>query len=232
MVWVETSFLRHFLSCEKLLCEDFEQKIVLQHRKLLCSHRVPGLHPRVARRGKLLPKPAFDAYIDTIQEEIITIVGNECSEWEVIDCEITLSKNLICEDCMHEYKQELGQTLKHAKRLKYLHNELDPKEMKFSRNLDVDEIVDSQTEQYAYMVSRKFITWFRNNMVRLMKHAGTTIMNQNFDLSSSMSSISVAEGLDGLNVSEFCSANFLPSSSSTIDDEGIVVRVNGPLTCK
>jgi hypothetical protein len=232
VVWVETSFLRQFLSCEELLSENPGTKTILQHRKLLCSHVVPGLHPRIARRGKLLPKEAYDAFIATIQAEIITLFGTDCLDWIINDCEITPCTNLVCKECMQEYKTELGETLELAKNLKFLFDILDPKEMKFSRKLEAGEAFDSQNDQYAYMVSRKFISWFRNKMLRLMKQSGNTATDQKLQTSSSVPTQCVSEGLDGLNLTDYFVAKYLTSPSNTLDDDGIAIRVNGPLTCE
>lgn len=196
---------------------------VLQHRKYLCSHEFPGLHPRIARRGKLLSRQSYDAYVRSLNEERLTFIGDtaSCSDIPVSDCLIGPANNLVCDDCLMEYRSELSQKLKLAEALVRIFHDLDQKETKCSLNCGAVEPSDSHANEYTYIVSRKFATWFRSKVSRFMKHNASVIAAE-----------SVAGGLDSIDFSEFEMKNSENLSSCSSVDESVAVRVNGSVTCE
>lgn len=240
LVWIETSFLRQFLSCKDVFTAQLEQHKAFQsHRDLLCSHKNPALHPRIARSGKLIPKDAYDSLMEIIDGEINGTVESGIANPIKRDVVISLPSNLVCEYCMQEYKSELDGKVSFVSSVKYLYDELDPKELKSPRPLQPGEKIEDENDQYKYIVSRKFVTWFRNKTMRFMKHAinarGETMIQSD---TQAISTKSNAMGLDGLNIEEFWNLEDNVVSFGTVntcgvgEDEGIAIRVNGPLTCE
>jgi hypothetical protein len=219
MVWVETSFLLQFMSCmdRNFKFVESENEAILRHRKLLCSHKHPRLHPRVARRGKLLTKKSYDAYIAALQNEISVHCASNLNDSALNDYLIVPIDNLICEECSREYRSELSDKLKLAQTLIRLYRDLDPKEKK----LPPDETGGNECDQEAFIVSRKFITWFRNKFLRFIKQCTLSIGAE-----------SVAEGLDCIDFSEFASKRVPHVPTGSPEDEGIAVQVNGAVTCE
>jgi hypothetical protein len=237
LVWVETSFLRQFLSCKDLLSAQLKHKIQ-SHRDLLCSHENPALHPRIARRGKLLPKDAYNSLMDIIQGEIHDTIDSDIPNPSMHDLPISSPCNLLCEYCMQEYRSELVRKVSFASSVKYLYDELDPKELKHSRDLQPGDKIIGENDQYVYIVSRKFVTWFRNKAMRFMKQAINTKEEPMLQSDVQIATKSIASGLDGLNFEEFWrfeESNLLFGTVKACDieeDEGIAIRVNGTLTCE
>jgi hypothetical protein len=231
LVWVETSFLRQFMSCADLLTDVPATEAIMSHCKYMCSHKNPALHPRNARKGKLLPKDAYDAYINIIQEELRDVVGLELSSRIINDCIIIPTENLFCEDCKQEYASELDTKVKLVKALKFLYDKLEPKDVKISRNLPPNATEDAD-HPYTYIVSRKFITWYRNRMARFMKQAVNAVNESIVQIDQHMTTTGFASGLDSLDFSYLWNFEKYAMSCGVVEDEGVVVRVNGPLSCE
>jgi hypothetical protein len=236
-VWIETAFLRQVLSCKELLTAQLCNPATLSRDELLCSHELAALHPRIARGGKLIPKDAYDSLMIILHEEIQDTTGADIPNRIVHDPPITLESSLVCEHCMHAYRSELDGKASFAIAVKNLYDELDPKEIKYSRYIQPGETIEESGDQYVYLVSRKFITWFRNKMQRFMKQANGAKIEPKLDLPTT-SYKSIAMGLDGLNIEDFWSIQESNLSVGNIEacgigeDEGISVRVNGPFTCE
>jgi hypothetical protein len=223
LVWVDTLFLQQFVACSdhRLYFDESQNCSILQHRKYLCAHKNPGLHPRIARRGKLLTRQSYDAYIVALNEERLVCNGanSTCDDLPMNDCVIVPVDNLVCPECTLEYRSELSNKLQLAEGILSIYHDLDQKERKFSVILDPDESLGYDQDGYAYIVSRKFATWFRNKVARFMKHNASLV-----------SAESASGGLDLVDFSEFENTFKLPSGSS--EDENIAIRVNGAVTCE
>ena len=235
LVWVEASFLRQFLSCNELLIAQLEHNDIQSHRDLLCSHENPALHPRIARRGKLLPKEAYDSLMDIIDGEINDTVGSDTPNPVKNDLLISPKYNLVCEYCMQHYRSELVSKVNFASSVKYLYDELDPKELK---HIQPGDKILEENEIYVYMVSRKFVTWFRTKTLRFMKQAIIPKLEPKLQPDVHITTKSIAVGLDGLDINEFWNLRESVASVGTVtasgigEDEGVAIRVNGPLTCE
>lgn len=239
LVWVETTPLLQFISCRDRLEERLGRrcdKAVLEHHKLLCSHVTPGLHPRVARRGKLLPKLAYEAYAAAFREEQRALLGNDSDENTFNDCMILPTSNLICQECAQDYRSELSEKLRKVKTLKFLFEELDPKEHTCSLDVGLDETWGNECDRYAFIVSRKFVTWFRSKFARFIKHAASGAAAATRGVcdyvAGSLSAENVVEGLDGFDFSDFEASESEKRGSIAADDETFAFHVNGPITCK
>ena len=233
LVWVETSFLRQFLSCKELLDTQPICEAIPPDREYLCSHTNPALHPRIARRGKLLPNDAFDALLIIVNDEIHDTAG---AHRTMHDLPIFPLKDIVCKDCTREYRAQLVEKFSFTCAVKSLCDELDPKVLKCSRYLQAGESIKDASDQYVYIVSRKFVTWFRNKTMRFMKQAICTKGDESkLPSGTSTSSTSITVGLDGLDINAFWNlkeSNFSVVACGAGDDEDLAVRVNGHLTCE
>ena len=196
LVWVDTAQLVQYVSCGDRMDDRLDGgsgRTLLQHHELLCSHEPPGLHPRVARKGKLLPRSVYEAYVAGLRQEQQSILGRDTDESTVTDCLILPTDNLVCVECSRDYQDELGQKLKTIKAMKKLYDMLDPKELdRFKFEFGNGDTFGHERDNYAYILSRRFITAFRNQIAALMKNAATAVSIENAN-----------EGLDGLDLSSF-----------------------------
>ena len=189
-VWVDAELLRCFVSCQDRLEGVFSTPLdqpLLQHKHLLCDHKKPGLHPRIARRGKLLPRHMYNCYLRLLQEERCRFLSENTKAAapetpndgdhksspisELNDCLITPNENLVCFDCVGSYRKDMQEKLKMARLLKRLYIDLDTKtssgdhdmsEWNKGDNNETDE--ESRDEEYAFIVHRKSATFFRNEI--------------------------------------------------------------------
>jgi len=179
-VWVDAELLRKFVSCEDRLEELLQippGEPILQHQVLLCEHKT-GLHPRVARKGKLIPRAAYKSYIEILAKErcLFQEEGENGRFLENLnDCIITPKKNLACTECSESYRKELESKLELVELLKFLYNRLD-KSGSFDQNVSsFQNLWDSDSEseeeynfadQNVYVVSRSFATAFREKIAK------------------------------------------------------------------
>jgi hypothetical protein len=241
-VWVDGAPLRTFLCCSEELDHHLSDSgPLLRHKHLLCSHG--GLHPRIARRGKLLPRPIYNAYVLILQGERALLRQGLCETdadmEETNDCLVTRDSHLHCQECSKSYQDELSKKLDLVKDLKFLYEELDPKADDLSSEYEEDDIPASPEDEYAYAISRGFITKFRRAVVGMMKTLHN--LDDGTTLNGSQGTRTVVyEGLDTVDTSmfEFEPANdngegTLSSSESIIrDDDKLDEEVNGIITCK
>ena len=236
LVWVESAQLLQYVSCGDRMNEYLDGcngRTLLQHHKLLCSHEPPGLHPRVARRGKVLPKAVYEAYVAGLRQEQRAVVGQLVDESEVCDCLILPTENLLCLECSSDYQKELGQKLKTVKAMKKLYDMLDPKELdRFKFEFGNSDTYGHERDNYAYILSRRFVTAFRNQITTLMKNAAAAAADAKAcerEISlGHFSAENVNEGLDGLDLSSFEKKVFGMGPNS--DNELAVPNSN--ITCK
>ena len=113
-VWVDSNFLRRFFSCQDGMEDIFhsasKSSSIPRSQSLLCEHS-KGLHPRVARKGKLLPSEAYNAVEDIMRKEYAMFLRDQDS-YSMSSAELSLTSkfvdgsNLICKDCGLSYQQE------------------------------------------------------------------------------------------------------------------------------
>jgi hypothetical protein len=246
-VWVDGAPLRTFLCCSEELDQHLSDSgPLLRHKHLLCPHGC--LHPRMARRGKLLPRPIYDAYVFILQGERALLrqgLGETDADMvEANDCLVTRESHLHCQECSKSYRYELSKKLDLVKDLKFLYEELDPKADDFSSEYEVGDLPLSPEDEYAYAISKGFITKFRKAVVGMMKSLhnldeGTILSSQ--DNGSHGTRNVVYEGLDAVDTSmfEFEPTNehgerilSLKSESCIRNDDKLNEEVNGIITCK
>lgn len=212
-VWVNTAQLLRYVSCDDRMQDLLEcrnGRTLLQHHELLCSHEPQGLHPRVARKGKLLPKAAYESYLAGLREEQRAVLGPAAVDENTVssDCLILPTEHLICVECCRDYESEIAQKLEKVKAIKHLFDLLETKELEsFKLDLGMNETWGNACDRYAYTVSKRFITEFRKQVSGLMKKTATAAAEAKAcEFESSLVSLlaeNVNEGLDGLDLSDF-----------------------------
>ena len=224
-IWVDGDELRQFLSCKKVLNLDqsTSDDLPLQYRRFRCSHPNQGIHPRLARRGKLISSKAYDAYLSLLRQEL-------GSDWTPDDrmtpCDV------YCGECCVDYRQELSHKIDRAQTLTRLYNALDPKEDTFSLHIGALEVLDDESDKYAFIVSRKFITWFRHQVERIMKPAmAIEDTKKRSDITAEKSICeSIVEGLDAMDISLLAKVKASTEAEFESDDSEKVV--NESISCE
>jgi hypothetical protein len=201
-VWVDGNSLRKFLACkpEKESLVSYQHAHVLRHKHLLCKHNT-GLHPRIARHGKLLPRPVYDVFVEILRDEIESSNPDIKLSDDDNDCIVSPLGNLYCGECVAEYRDDLKHKLKTVKRLKQLNEDL----LLASKNrVELDSGSDSDDEELLYCVSSRFITEFRKfvgNTLRALEES--LVQPTSSKLPIQQGSASLCEGLDALDLSPF-----------------------------
>lgn len=223
-VWVPTQSLLQFMSCSQRGLPSIDELKMSEH---MCTHERPGLHPRVARQGKLIPQVSFDLYVATLLEEELLVSDRNLSGKGKLAFPAISANTIACQDCCIEYKRELEETLTYMNSLCYLYDELDLKECGLSLEMDTRD--ETGTGEFAFVVSRKFVKLFREKFSRFLKKSQTSLANATFEkLESTHTRLAVnnvADGLDGLDISELGQQN-------TDREQTDELNVNGSLTCK
>ena len=197
-VWVNGKVLLPFLSCLDGMDGVLQQSPLLQHRDLVCSHGKGGLHPRVARSGKLLPRYIYDIIESLLRDEKEQIVPSSNEETngdkigDITDLVISPGSSLFCPECVESYRHELAAKERALSLVLSLHEDLDGKSNDFDpKALPVGKDV--------FAVSRNFVTVFMKHAERVMKEASSPQV--------------VCEGIDLLDLS------FLPAFQSEVKVE-------------
>jgi len=111
LIWVHGVFLRRFVSCNDPMDDILSRNCLLHNRCLLCNHG-RGLHPRVARTGKLLPLKAYNILMELLQaERLYSSDTMRASTNKVTDLMISTVENLYCSECEESYRSEMRNKL-------------------------------------------------------------------------------------------------------------------------
>mmetsp|Transcript_11381 Transcript_11381/g.27439 ORF Transcript_11381/g.27439 Transcript_11381/m.27439 type:complete len:1778 (-) Transcript_11381:330-5663(-) len=204
-MWVDADTLRHFLRLDDGLDEQIRSEgPILRHKQLLCEHT--KLHPVTSRRGKILHRSTFNAYTSLLKAEQSRLreeskLCGDCNP--VCDVAITLSENLICDQCSKSYRDILATRLRQLKDIKELSNCLDPsldnRDLQFYAE---GEEFDCSGDAFVYAVSKRMVTRYRNAVKGLVQ----TFSKPNDEASGSKlasNEDSYLEGLDRLDLSLF-----------------------------
>ena len=221
--WVDGDALRQFFACDRSLDEKLRSnKPIVCTETLLCPHDC--LHPRDARRGKLLRKSLYDSYVSLLKAERKFL--SETSEFEdsdVVGCVITPDEKLICVECSKQYCNELAKKLEFTKNVNdlYVHMK-DKTKLKF---------VEHERE-YLYILSKSAVTAFTSLVDKLRKSTEAFSKGANLDRSSTTitsANFLILNGIDDIDISSFPgSPTFVnPGSTSKIDE-----KFNTKFTCK
>jgi hypothetical protein len=182
-VWVDAKTLCRFTSCNDTMDDILSNanEPILKHKHLICKHN-KGLHPRVARLGKVISNESFEAYLSLLKAEkklILKEQGLDPEEMSNTLCDVVIktNMNLRCKECEETYRAELSEKVDKFKLMNKLYQALDPAYDKYDERQHNDE------ELYA--VSSSFVTSFRKFVSKLMKEAASTKENKLNELSVS-----------------------------------------------
>ena len=195
-VWVDGAGLRSIFKCLPQMDEDLLHLIL--RKDLICHHKI-GLQPRIARCGKLVPRQFYEELIELIETEQ-HFSGSTSPASSSKDCFI--SSHVACDQCAEPYKLELQTKLELLKSFRIMYHELDPS--------SEGTQAESDSSDYVYAVSKRFITKFRKTIAALLKKLET------FDATPG--------GLDDLEDWQVWNA------STSLDD--IDTTVNSAIVCK
>jgi hypothetical protein len=224
-VWVDGDLLSRFFSCSDGL-ENYLLGTgpILRHKHLLCAHN--KLHPRAFRRGKLLDRAAYDAYVALLlseREQLLfdhadptqTEYIDELNIMNANDCIITPESNLCCQECASSYSTELKEKCNKLRLMIDIHDAL-----------ETDTNMDNETQE-VYALSKKFATSFKSSISRMMKST-VQINAKPTNVVLALSEESLYAGLDAL------SLDFLNSveteSSNSKGDHTLLNRVENEPT--
>ncbi|KAL7573788.1 hypothetical protein ACA910_007817 [Epithemia clementina (nom. ined.)] len=216
-VWIDSDFLRRIMSCEKTLEDEMSDEDVRRFidENLYRCHHVPcGVEPRLARKGKLLPKPMFESLLKILKAE-----GGE-----LLPCMIS-SSNIVCAKCDDSFKRQLDSKHQRLKKISFLYEKLDPKEDDESSALkEGAEHFDREDETSdVFLVSRKFISAFRGEVAKTMKKSVAAYTTGPIETELlSINGEFAGEGLDALNLEMFADEK---------DCADVDVLVNSKITC-
>lgn len=177
-VWVSTEFLRPYFQCRLDLDLDgaLESSTVpvLRHSSFLCNHRY--MCPKMARKGKLLPRPMYEALISLLQGEK-AIVNHDYKPTEenrndIDECKITPGNNLFCQECSASYREELAERLELLRAAKELYDAFDTKKGEdVPAEYKEGEEPICEEDKYVYVLSRQTATKFRKLVASVMRTA-------------------------------------------------------------
>jgi hypothetical protein len=211
-VWVHGKVLLQYLSCSDGMDDVLSRRPLLQHRPLVCSHGKGGLHPRVARSGKLLPRHIYDTIVSLLSDEKDQLVSNingkvanspskqgkrqSAGEQDyndgTADLIIAPDSSLFCMECVETYRKELAAKERALSLILNLHADFEDKR----NDLDPKALPEGQD---IFAVSRHFVTVFKKHAEKVMKEASSPRV--------------VCEGIDLLDLS------FLPSFQTEVKTE-------------
>jgi len=239
--WVDGETLIQFLACDRNLDDKLRSdEPIISPKSLLCPHGC--LHPRNARRGKLLRKSLYDSYVSLLAgERKLMSVTSEVKESDVIGCVITSKEGMTCEDCSKPYCNELSKKLEYMRNVNDLYVDI-LNDTTDATNIDkLDSSTDNTEEEYSFIVARSTITKFKKLVVESMKTVVDFKKGAHLDSSyttvNSKGSI-ILNGIDDLDISSFPgSPAFLDSveaqdSGSTGIRDSLDEKFNSKITCK
>lgn len=175
-VWVDSNFLRRFLSCEDDLEDLFrnaiESNTLYKRESFLCEHS-QGLNPRKARQGKLLSMEMYDALESILRHEYEMFLDDRSEDTKLarqltlMDQKFIDGENLTCQDCGVSYQQETAKKYELFDTLISINDGLLPG---LNDLTTVDETEDSPD---IYVISRTWVNSFREYMKKKVREMET-----------------------------------------------------------
>jgi hypothetical protein len=240
--WVDGDIFRRFLECTPDLDDHLRsRKALVCPESLLCSHG--GLHPSIARGGKLLRKDLYNAYVSLLtgERKLLCDTGADSNASDVVGRVIEASTDLFCTKCSTSYQSALSKKLQYVKDVKDLYFALEEERGTAAQYSQLYYNASSEgcpEEQYAYVLSRSSTTSFKKKATALMKSFAGFDEGGQIDRSSSSSSTAPLCGLDELDIESFFVGSSASSSTqcrelpeSTTTNE-IEKKFNDNITCK
>ena len=207
-VWVEGSVLRRYLSCSDEMDDifgfDSKIKYILANKKWLCIHG-EGLHPRIARTGKLLHRAAYDALISLMCAENEYMSRSMSSDDKHLknktDILMTTKTKLYCSNCVEGYRNSLQEKVTALQTMLSLYDALN----NGSADINLNECSDENSRQRCFAISRNFVTSFKKYLQHKFKELSG--MNGQQIKKDKCSWISSSVGVDTLDLSEILPRN-------------------------
>jgi len=233
-VWVPGDFLRRFFSCtdpfevefETLRCDVVED--LIKSSDQLCQHSQKGLHPRVARKGKLLPRVMYETIMGSLFEEKATLLPNEIYDDAEHGFVVTPSENIYCHECVDEFQLDIRPKLDLLEDYVFLYDELDTKSEDAPIQLEAGTVFACEEDKFVYIVARKFCSALRDHVKQIMKKvAPADAESISIDEKLLPHYENIAEGLETIEMEDI-----KVKESSTDKDEHVDKQVNNAITCK
>jgi len=176
--WISTKLLRlYFQSPAASELDDLlksHREPVIKNAPYLCEHK--RLSPDKAMTGKLLPMPMYNALLSMLQGERALLNQDSNSsaadKYNIEDIKISVSKNLICQECSSPHRFKLAEKLELLRAAKDLHGALATK-----KGDDVpvgykegDE-PKAEEDSFVYVLSRQTATRFRKRVETVLRSA-------------------------------------------------------------
>lgn len=225
--WVDGKSLRSFLSCRP----EFDNALksgepIICPPSMLCIHG--RLNPETAIQGKLLGRPAYDAYVSLLagERKYLNDTGPEVNLESVVGTSVNASDNLICEECCAATRQNLTCKIESFRTFTDLFVALqdDKKESRLARD-----------SEHYFLLSKSWATGFKKAFGSILKSIESFGEGDVADASKN----NAQPVLSGL--ADICGA---PLSRVSCSDASQVVKegdvsgfaiddtVNGKITCK
>lgn len=237
--WVDGDAFRQFLACDLSLDDKLRSnKPIVCPETLLCPHGC--LHPRNARRGKLLRKSLYDSYVSLLKGELkLLSETSEVKNSDVVGSVITPNRNMSCVECSKQYCNELTKKLEFINIVYDLYAHMkDETTYQYESKFVKQEIhADSSAEEYLYILSRSTISTFIGLVKKLTKLAEGFNKGTNLDNSSTAITLPKSSFLNGIDDIDICVFPGSPTFvGSKVQDLGSTSKLdnkfNTKLTCK
>lgn len=226
-VWVDGEFLRRYLSLENVF-DDATKMVgpILRHKHLLCDHQ--RLHPRVARKGKLIPRSIYEAYTSLLmaerdllwKEAQLPSLESPANDYIITPAEV------ICGECSKSYRDELLQKLDQIRNIKDLYDHLCRPGAKPQFFLDDEENLMSDDDSFVYALSKANITIYLRAVKALMKTLANVESGGVLD-KDKLDQKTLFEGLDSIDLSAFQNG-----TGDNKNDEPLDKFFNSNITCE
>jgi len=205
-IWIDGATLRGVFACST--DDDIDNLLnkLMEMKPYYCEHRM-GLHPRVARRGKLLSRTLYTELITLLETEKKYLEeGQERKELEKPHKKYSSRgispAQIKCHECSSSYVNYLRPKLESFRSLKMLYTELNPK---------LEGVICKEISGgHIYALSKRFVSQFRDSIAATIKS-----IDENF-----------YGGLDEIKLPLFLQSS-MALSESTPD-----VCVNSAILCK
>lgn len=239
--WVDGNTLRQFLACDRSLDNKLSSgEAMVCPASLLCSHGC--LHPRIARRGKLLRKTLYDSYISLLSgERKFVSAKSGAKESDVVGCVITSRGEMTCHDCSTSYRKELSEKLDFLRIVYGLYLDILDETTDSTKGIKRDSGNEVAQEEYAYIVARSTITKFKKVVLDLMKSVAGFAKGgypNNSSAKLDPKNNFVFDGIEDIDMSFFPGSPTYRAraventAGSTTMNDGIDEKFNSKITCK
>lgn len=227
-VWVPGDFLRRFFSCSDSFGDDLAQDIVedvIKASDSLCEHGQAGIHPRVARRGKLLPRVMYETVIGSLMEERELLLAGQVQNAEERQdgFVISPSESMYCQQCVDDFQLNVRPKIELLEDYLFLFDALDTKSDDVPVDYEAGTAFHCKEDMSVYVVTRKFCTALRDHIKQIMKKVAA-VDAESFPVDDKLLPLfeNIAEGIEAMDMKDL----EIPENSN------VDKFVNSSVTCK